>query len=61
MKPKSTFIIYDNNLRDLDLGKEYPTLDDLMREQGVSKDFADYWDKECDILPSNSHCLDNHD
>ena len=30
---------------------------DLMIEQGVSTDLADYWDKECELNPSNSGCL----
>ena len=41
----SPFAIQDKKLRDLDLAKEYPTLKDLMKEQGVSTDLADYWDK----------------
>ena len=32
----SPFAIQDKKLRDLDLAKEYPTLKDLMKEQGVS-------------------------
>ena len=53
----SPFAIQDKKLRDLDLAKEYPTLKDLMNEQGVSTDLADYWDKEFDKNPSNTHCL----
>ena len=53
----SPFAIQDKKLRDLDLAKEYPTLKDLMKEQGVSTDLADYWDKECNDNPSNPHCL----
>ena len=53
----SPFAIQDKKLRDLDLAKEYPTLKDLMKEQGVSTDLADYWDKECELNPSNPHCL----
>ena len=53
----SLFAIQDKELRDLDLAKEYPTLKDLMKEQGVSTDLADYWDKECDLNPSNPGCL----
>ena len=49
----SPFAIQDKKLRDLDLAKEYPTLKDLMNEQGVSTDLADYWDKEFDKNPSN--------
>ena len=53
----SPFSIQDKKLRDLDLAKEYPTLKDLMKEQGVPTDLADYWDKECNDNPSNPHCL----
>ena len=38
----SPFAIQDRKLRDLDLAKEYPTLKDLMKEQGVSTDLSDY-------------------
>ena len=47
----------DKNLKDLDNAKEYSTLADLMKEQGVSTDLANYWDKECELNPSNPHCL----
>ena len=53
----SPFSIQDKKLRDLDLAKEYPTLKDLMKEQGVSTDLSDYWDKECELNPSNPRCL----
>ena len=43
------------------LAKEYPTLKDLMKEQGVSTDLSDYWDKECELNPSNPHCLEYDD
>ena len=61
MKLKSTFSIQDKNFRDLDNSDEYLTLADLMREQGVSNDLADYWDKECELNPSDSHCLEYDD
>ena len=61
MQLKSTFSIQDKKLRDLDNAKEYPTLKDLMKEQGVSTDLADYWDKECELNPSNSRCLIHED
>ena len=54
---KSQFEIQDKKSRDLDIAKEYPTLKDLMKEQGVPTDLADYWDKECESNPSNPHCL----
>ena len=57
----SPFEIQDRKLRDLDLAKEYPTLKDLMKEQGVSTDLSDYWDKECELNPSNPHCLEYDD
>ena len=57
----SPFAIQDRKLRDLDLSKEYPTLKDLMKEQGVSTDLSDYWDKECELNPSNPHCLEYDD
>ena len=53
----SPFAIQDKKLRDLDLAKEYPTLKDLMKEQGVSTDLADYWDKECNDNSSKPNCL----
>ena len=58
MKLKSTFSIQDKNFRDLDNSDEYLTLADLMKEQGVSTDLADYWDKECELNPSNPYCLE---
>ena len=53
----SPFAIQDKNAKDLDNAKEYSTLADLMREQGVSTDLADYWDKECESNPSQPRCL----
>ena len=61
MKLKSTFSIQDENVRDIDNADEYLTLADLMKEQGVSTDLADYWDKECELNPSNPHCLEYDD
>ena len=61
MKLKSTFSIQDKKLIDLDLANEYPTLRDLMEEQGVSTDLSDYWDKECELNPSNPRCLEYDD
>ena len=57
----SSFAIQERKLRDLDLAKEYPTLKDLMKEQGVSTDLSDYWDKECELNPSHPHCLEYDD
>ena len=48
---KSPFASQDKKLRDLDIAKEYPTLKDLMKEQEVSTDLADYWDNEFDDNP----------
>ena len=53
----SPFAIQDKNAKDLDNAKEYSTLADLMREQGVSTDLADYWDKECELNPSDPRSL----
>ena len=61
MKSKSTISIQDKNFRDLDNSDEYLTLADLITEQGVSTDIADYWDKECELNPSNRHCLEYDD
>ena len=61
MKLNSTFSIQDNNFRDLDNSDEYLTLADLMTEQGVSTDLAEYWDKECELNPSYPHCLEYDD
>jgi len=40
-------------IRDIDLAKEFPTLKDLMKEQGLSTDLADYWDKEGEENPTD--------
>ena len=61
MKLKSTFSIQDKNFLDLDNSDEYLTLADLMKEQGVSTDLADYWDKECELNPSDPHCQEYDD
>ena len=37
---KSPFSIQDKTARDLDNATDYPTLDDLMREQNISADEA---------------------
>ena len=57
----SPFAIQDKKRSDLDLAKEYPTLRDLMEQQGVSTDLADYWDKECELNPSNPRFLEYDD
>ena len=49
--------IQDNTQSDLDNPKDYPTLKDLMKEQGVPTGLPDYWDKECKLNPSHVHCL----
>ena len=61
MKSKSTLSNQNKNVRDLDNGDEYLTLADLMKEQGVSTDLADYWNKECELNPSHPHCLEYND
>ncbi len=57
MKLKKQFSIQDKNSRDLDNVNDYSTLADLMREQVVSTDLADYWDKECELNPSTPRCF----
>ena len=57
MKLKTTFSIQDKNTKDLDNTKDYSTLKDLMKEQGVSTDLSDYWDKVCELNPSDPRCL----
>ena len=37
---RSQFAIQDKNTRDLDNAKDYPTIEDLMREQKVPQDLA---------------------
>ena len=49
--------IQDKDIIDLDNAKEYSTLADLMKEQGISTDLADYWDKKSEFNPSNPNCL----
>ena len=46
----SPFAIQDKKLRDLDLAKEYSTLKDLTKEQGVSTDWAVYWEKNVNLI-----------
>ena len=57
MKLKTTFSIQDKNSRDLDNVKDYSTLKELVEEQVISTDISDYWAKECELTPSDSHCL----
>jgi len=54
---RSPFAIQDKNKKDLDNAKDYSTLKDLMKEKGLSTDLADYWDKECELNPSDPRCL----
>ena len=61
MKLKSTFSIQDKNFRDFDNAHDYLTLANLIKEQGVSIDLADYWDKECEWNPSDPNCLEYYD
>ena len=51
------FEIQDKNLKDLDNANEYSTLKQLIEEQVISTDLSDYWDKECELNPSDSRCL----
>ena len=57
MKLKTTFSIQDKKVRDLDNGNDYLTLKELIQEQEISTDLADYWDKECELNPSDPRCL----
>ena len=57
MKLKTTFSIQDKNTRDLDNVKNYSTLNELIEEQGISTDLSDYWAEECELNPSDPHCL----
>ena len=54
---RSPFAIQDRNLRDIDKAKDYSTLKELVEEQGISTDLSDYWDKECELNPSDPRCL----
>ena len=54
---RSPFVIQDKNLKDLDNANEYSTLKELVKEQGISTDLSDYWDKECELNPSNPRCF----
>ena len=53
---RSPFAIQDKNKKDLDNAKDYSTLKELVKEQELSTDLADYWDKERTDNPSNVHC-----
>ena len=57
MNSRKPFTSLDRNLKNLDEANEYSTLADLMKEQGVSTDLADYWEQECKANPSNPKCL----
>ena len=54
---RSPFAIQDKNSRVLDNAKDYSTLKELVEEQGISTDLSDYWDKECELNPSDPRCL----
>ena len=54
---RSPFSIQDKNKNDLDNAKEYSTLKELIQEQEISTDLADYWDKEWELNPSEPGCL----
>ncbi|ABB50550.1 virion host shutoff protein-like protein [Prochlorococcus marinus str. MIT 9312] len=57
MKLNSTFSIQDKKLKNLDNIKDFPTDSAFMSEQNVSETHCDYWHKECELNPSNPHCL----
>ena len=54
---RSPFAIQDKKSRDLANAKDYSTLKELVEEQGISTDLSDYWDKECELNPSDPRCL----
>ena len=54
---RSPFAIQDKNARDIDNPKDYPTIAELIQEQEISTDLSDYWDKECELNPSDPRCL----
>ena len=54
---RSPFTIQNKNSNDLDNAKDYSTLKELVEEQEISADLSDYWNKECELNPSNPHCL----
>ena len=54
---RSPFAIQDKNLRELNKAKDYSTLAELMKEEGISTDLADYWDKEYELNPSDPSCM----
>ena len=58
---RSPFAIQDKNSKDIDNAKDYSTLKELVEEQVIStdlsEDLSDYWDKECELNPSDPRCL----
>tara|TARA_B100000287_G_scaffold406460_1_gene430942 strand:+ start:179 stop:367 length:189 start_codon:yes stop_codon:yes gene_type:complete len=54
---RSPFAIQDKNSRDLDNVKEYSTPKELIQDKEISTDLEDYWDKECELNPSDPRCL----
>ena len=50
---KSQSSFQDNDSWDHNNSKDYWTLAELMKEQGVSTDLSDYWEKECELNPSD--------
>ena len=54
---RSPFAIQGKNSRDLDIAKDYSNIKEIVEEQEISTDSSDYWDKECELNPSNPHCL----
>jgi len=54
---RSPFAIQDKKLRDIEYAKDYLILKELVEEQVISTDYSDYWNKECELNPSDPHCL----
>ena len=54
---KSSFAIQDKNIKDFYNANEYTTLADLIKDQCLSTNLADYWDKDCELNTSNKGCF----
>jgi len=55
MNSKKSSRNHERNLKNFGNSREYSTLADLMKEQGVSTNLADYWEKKCESNPSNQN------
>ena len=57
MKLNSTFSIQDKKHKDINNVKDYPNSSEFINVQNVADTHSDYWYKECELHPSNPHCL----